>query len=86
MITCDCSSSKTSPKVGGALKEGLEAEGYAVTLSATGEDSFFLATSQIFDLIVLDVMLPGRNGLEILSALRKHSLHVGLAPHSQGCG
>jgi len=62
------------PKVGAALKEGLEAEGYDVTLSATGEDGFFLATSQIFDLIVLDVMLPGRNGLEILAAIRKHSV------------
>jgi two-component system, OmpR family, copper resistance phosphate regulon response regulator CusR len=62
------------PKVGSALKEGLQAEGYEVTLSATGEDGFFLATSQIFDLVVLDVMLPGRNGLEILAALRKHGI------------
>ncbi len=62
------------PKVGQALKEGLQTEGYEVTLAATGEDGFFLATSQTFDLIVLDVMLPGRNGLEILAALCKHSI------------
>jgi two-component system, OmpR family, copper resistance phosphate regulon response regulator CusR len=62
------------PKVGNALKEGLRAEGYEVTLTATGEDGFFLATSSFFEFIVLDVMLPGRNGLEILAALRKHSI------------
>jgi two-component system copper resistance phosphate regulon response regulator CusR len=62
------------PKVGSALKEGLQAEGYEVTVSVTGEDGFFPASSRIFDLIVLDVMLPGRNGLEILAALRKLSV------------
>ena len=63
------------PKVGRALYEGLQSEGYAVRLAKTGEDGFFLATSQRFDAIILDVMLPGRNGLEILSALRKGGLH-----------
>ncbi|MHB1698591.1 MAG: response regulator transcription factor [Acidobacteriaceae bacterium] len=62
------------PKVGTALKEGLHAEGYEVTLSTTGEDGFFLASSRSFDLIVLDVMLPGRNGLEVLAALRRQNL------------
>jgi signal transduction histidine kinase len=37
----------------------------------TGEDGFFLATTQRFDLILLDLMLPGRGGLEILAALRE---------------
>jgi len=40
----------------------------------TGEDGFFLASSEPFDLIVLDVMLPGRNGIEVLSAMRKRGL------------
>ncbi len=59
------------PKVGHALQEGLQAEGYEVVLAETGEEGFFLASNHTFDLIVLDVMLPGRNGLEILAALRK---------------
>jgi len=59
------------PKVAKALQEGLEAENYEVTLAQTGEDGFFLASSQAFDLIVLDWMLPGRDGLEVLSTLRK---------------
>jgi DNA-binding response OmpR family regulator len=57
-------------KVAKALKEGLEAEAYSVDVAHTGEEGFFLMSSQPFDLVVLDVMLPGRNGIEILSALR----------------
>ena len=57
-------------KVAKALKEGLEAESYSVDIAHTGEEGFFLMNSQMFDLLVLDVMLPGRSGLEILSALR----------------
>ena len=62
------------PKVGHALQEGLQAEGYEVVLAETGEEGFFLASSRAFDLIVLDVMLPGRDGLEELAALRKHNM------------
>jgi DNA-binding response OmpR family regulator len=62
------------PKVGQALQEGLQAEGYKVVLVATGEDGFFLASNRDFDLLVLDVMLPGRDGLEVLAALRKQSI------------
>jgi two-component system, OmpR family, copper resistance phosphate regulon response regulator CusR len=58
------------PKVARALTAGLERAGYQPVHAATGEDGFFLATSQTFDLILLDVMLPGRDGLQILQALR----------------
>src|ERR1700726_2533830 len=64
------------PKVGQALSEGLRANGDEVTLAQTGEDGFFLASSHSFDLIVLDVMLPGRNGIEVLKTLRKQGLRV----------
>lgn len=64
------------PKVGKALSEGLKANGDEVTLAQTGEDGFFLASSRSFDLIVLDVMLPGRNGIEVLKTLRKQGLRV----------
>lgn len=62
------------PKVGHALLEGLQAEGYEVVLAETGEEGFFLASNRAFDLIVLDVMLPGRDGLEVLAALRKQNM------------
>jgi DNA-binding response OmpR family regulator len=59
------------PKVAKAIREGLESEKYQVTVAENGEDGYFLATTQAFDLILLDLMLPGRSGLEILTALRK---------------
>jgi DNA-binding response OmpR family regulator len=58
-------------KVGNALSQGLQAEGYDVIWVQTGEAGFFHASSQVFDLIVLDVMLPGRDGIEVLQMLRK---------------
>jgi DNA-binding response OmpR family regulator len=64
------------PKVGKALQEGLQAEDYDVTLAPTGEEGFFLASSQLFDLVVLDLLLPGRDGLEVLSALRKKGIRI----------
>jgi two-component system copper resistance phosphate regulon response regulator CusR len=58
-------------KVGDALSQGLRGEGYDVTWEQTGEEGFFLASSRTFDLIVLDVMLPGRDGIEVLQTLRR---------------
>ena len=58
-------------KVALALEKGLESEHYQVQIALTGEEGFYLLSSQEFDLIVLDLMLPGRDGLEILRTLRK---------------
>jgi len=63
-------------KVGKALAEGLRGEGYDVTLARSGEEGFFLASAQPFDLIVLDIVLPGRSGIEILNALRKKEIRT----------
>jgi DNA-binding response OmpR family regulator len=63
-------------KVAGALKAGLTAEGYETVVSRTGEDGYFRATTEPFDVIVLDLGLPGRDGLEILSGLRGRGLTV----------
>ena len=62
------------PKVGNALREGLESEGYEVTLTRTGEEGFFQASTRAFELIILDVMLPGRDGIEVLQTLRKQGM------------
>lgn len=61
-------------KLAKALQEGLEAEQYSVEVSRTGEDGFYLVQTESFDLMILDVMLPGRSGLEILATMRKHGL------------
>ena len=63
-------------KVAKALKEGLEAERYQVTVAHTGEDGFYLLNSQTFDLVLLDLMLPGRDGFEILKTLREKGLQT----------
>jgi DNA-binding response OmpR family regulator len=63
-------------KVARALKEGLEAEQYTVTVAGNGEEGFFLATTQPFDLLLLDLMLPGRGGLEILAASRQQGFQA----------
>lgn len=61
-------------KVANALREGLESENYEVAVASTGEEGFFLVSEQPFDLVVLDLMLPGRNGLEVLATVRRQGL------------
>ena len=63
-------------KVADALREGLEGERYDVAVERTGESAFFRATTETFDLILLDLGLPGRDGLEILRALRQRGVEV----------
>ena len=57
-------------KVAQAVKAGLEGERYDVSLAGSGEEGYFLVTTQRFDVVVLDLQLPGRDGIEILSKLR----------------
>src|SRR3954468_7451240 len=61
-------------KVLRSLERGLRAEGYDVTTAATGEDGLRLATAQPLDCVVLDLMLPGRDGLAVLAELRQAGL------------
>ena len=63
-------------KVAKALREGLEAEHYDVHVAGTGEEGFFLVNHESFDLVVLDLMLPRRDGLEVLTTLRKRGLQT----------
>jgi len=61
-------------KVARALREGLEAERYDVRVAGTGEEGFFLVNHEPFDCVVLDLMLPHRDGLEVLTTLRRRGL------------
>ena len=63
-------------KVARALREGLEREKYEVVVAPTGEEGFFLVNAEEFDLVLLDLMLPGRDGLQVLSTLRKRGLQT----------
>jgi DNA-binding response OmpR family regulator len=53
-----------------SLRRGLEEEGYDVVTAATGEEGFYLATTGSPDALILDLMLPGRDGLKVLGDLR----------------
>jgi DNA-binding response OmpR family regulator len=61
-------------KVANALREGLEGERYDVVVERTGEGAFFRVNTESFDVILLDLNLPGRDGLEILQALRQRGM------------
>jgi heavy metal response regulator len=57
-------------KIAAFLKRGLKEEGYAVDVAADGEQGYFLASTQDCDLIILDLMLPGLDGLDLCRKLR----------------
>jgi two-component system copper resistance phosphate regulon response regulator CusR len=57
-------------KTASALQSGLQREGFSVALARTGEEGLSVLNAETFDLVVLDWMLPGRDGIEVLKALR----------------
>ncbi|MCY1281639.1 Transcriptional regulatory protein SrrA [compost metagenome] len=59
------------PLLASHLHEHLQRRGFAVTLRQSGEDGLELASREDFDLILMDILLPGRNGLEVLGTLRR---------------
>jgi two-component system copper resistance phosphate regulon response regulator CusR len=63
-------------KLAQVLSSALQAEHYDVVVAATGEDGFYRANAELFDLVVLDLMLPGRSGLEILQTLRQRHVET----------
>jgi two-component system copper resistance phosphate regulon response regulator CusR len=63
-------------KLAQVLGSALQAGHYEVVIAPTGEDGFFRANAEAFDLVILDLMLPGRGGLEILQALRKRHVYT----------
>jgi heavy metal response regulator len=61
-------------KVAGFVKKGLEEEGYAVDWASDGEEGLAMALDGVHDLIILDVNLPGIDGLSILQEMRKKNV------------
>ncbi|TEA77190.1 heavy metal response regulator transcription factor [Allopusillimonas ginsengisoli] len=58
-------------KTGDYLKKGLSESGYAVDLARNGVDGLHMAREQDYDLLILDVMLPGKDGWQVMSELRR---------------
>lgn len=63
-------------KIASSLKKGLEQESFTVDLAFDGEVGFDLASTEDYDLILLDLLLPKISGLEICSRLRKQAIHT----------
>ena len=57
-------------RIAAAVRRGLEAEGFSIDVSTDGDDGLWKATEQSFDLLILDLMLPGRSGFQICRVLR----------------
>ena len=63
-------------KTASNLKRGLEESGFVIDVAENGEDGSYLAYTGNYDLIVLDVMLPGRDGWTVMADLRRHGVHT----------
>jgi DNA-binding response OmpR family regulator len=59
------------PNLAFALEEDLRTEGYATTVTGTGPDALAAAARESFDLVLLDVMIPGKDGFDVCRELRR---------------
>ena len=64
------------PKAGEYLRQGLGEAGFIVDLAHNGIDGLHLALQGTYDLVILDVMLPGLNGWQVLQSMRQHGLQM----------
>ncbi len=64
------------PKVAGAIAQGLTAEQFDVTIAMTGEDALLRLSAMPIGLVILDLGLPGRDGIEVLKTLRQRRLDI----------
>lgn len=63
-------------KIANSVKKGLEQESYAVDVAYDGNSGFDLASTEEYDLMILDLMLPEMDGLDICKELRKKQIHT----------
>lgn len=63
-------------RIAHSLQKGLEQERFAVDVAYTGNDGYDLAISEEYDLLILDIMLPGMDGISICKELRKSNTHT----------
>lgn len=63
-------------RIANSIKKGLEQERYAVDVAYNGTDGFDLASTEDYDVIILDLLLPGMDGLEVCRKLREEGKHT----------
>ncbi|NUQ12965.1 MAG: response regulator transcription factor [Gemmatimonadaceae bacterium] len=64
------------PTVGGFIRRGLEEQRFRVSLVTNGEEGERVASSESFDVVILDMRLPGKSGLDVLQSLRAKGLET----------
>lgn len=65
-------------KIANAVKQGLEHESYAVDVIYNGNEGYDMAVTEEYDVIILDVMLPDMDGIEICKKLREKNIHTSI--------
>lgn len=63
-------------KIANAIKQGLERESFAVDVKYDGIEGYDMASVEKYDVIILDIMLPGMDGIEICKKLRNQNIHT----------
>jgi len=63
-------------KIANSIKQGLEQEAYAVDVVYNGNDGLDMASTEDYDTIILDLLLPGMDGITVCTKLRQESIHV----------
>ena len=63
-------------KIANSIKKGLEQEAFAVDVAYDGTEGYDLASTESYDVIILDLMLPGIDGMEICKKLRAEKIHT----------
>ena len=64
------------PKIANSIKKGLEQENFFADVAYDGEDGYSYAKTDSYDVIILDILLPGIDGLEVIKRLRKNKIHT----------
>ena len=67
-------------KMAALIRRGLVEEGYAADVARTGEEALWMARATSYDAIVLDLMLPGRHGLDVCRELRESGVRNEIIP------
>jgi two-component system OmpR family response regulator len=67
------------------IRKGLQEKGYTIDVAFDGEEGLHFATSHVYDLIILDIMLSEMSGFEVLKGIRKErNYHAGYFSHCPG--
>lgn len=64
------------PKTAAYLRKGLSEQGFVVDVADNGNDGLHLACTGLYDLVILDVMLPRRDGWSVLTEMRRSGMHT----------